>query len=54
MIQGILDLRFTESIREDEGGTYGVSSNASLSQFPEEKAEILNCRLLLATLYHLA
>lgn len=40
VIQGILDLRFTESIREEEGGTYGVSANTSLNQFPEEKAQL--------------
>ncbi len=41
MIQGILDLRYTETIREEEGGTYGVSTSASLSQFPDEKARLL-------------
>ncbi len=40
MISGILDLRFVESIREEEGGTYGVRSNTSLSHFPEEKASL--------------
>ena len=40
MISGILKLRFDESIREEEGGTYGVRSNTSLSHFPEEKASI--------------
>ncbi|MCF8227132.1 MAG: insulinase family protein [Bacteroidales bacterium] len=40
LINGILDLRFVESIREEEGGTYGVSSSASLSEFPNEKARL--------------
>ena len=40
MIRGILDLRFVESIREEEGGTYGVSANLSLSHFPDEKANM--------------
>lgn len=40
MIRGILDLRFIESIREEEGGTYGVSANLSLSHFPDEKANM--------------
>ncbi|MDA3822945.1 MAG: insulinase family protein, partial [Bacteroidales bacterium] len=41
MLQGILDLRFTESIREEEGGTYGVRTSASISHFPDEKATLL-------------
>ncbi|MEX2370196.1 MAG: insulinase family protein, partial [Bacteroidales bacterium] len=41
MIKGILDLRYTESIREEEGGTYGVMANASLAHFPDEKASLL-------------
>jgi zinc protease len=41
MIEGILDLRYIESIREEEGGTYGVGVNTSMSQFPEEKASLM-------------
>ena len=41
VIEGILDLRFVESIREEEGGTYGVSASTSLSQFPDEKANMM-------------
>lgn len=41
VINGILDLRFTESIREEEGGTYGVSASTSLSHFPDEKANMM-------------
>lgn len=41
VIKGILDLRFVESIREEEGGTYGVSASTSLRQFPEEKANMM-------------
>lgn len=33
----ILDLIYTESIREEEGGTYGVSSFGSISQLPKEQ-----------------
>lgn len=40
MIQGILDLRYIETIREEEGGTYGVMTEASLTHFPEEKARL--------------
>jgi zinc protease len=38
VIRGILDLRYVESIREEEGGTYGVSIGTSLSKWPVEKA----------------
>jgi len=37
VINGILNLRYDETIREDEGGTYGVSSTVSVDQFPENK-----------------
>lgn len=40
VIEGILDLRYVESIREEEGGTYGVSQRASLSRWPREKATL--------------
>ncbi|TGV00996.1 M16 family metallopeptidase [Flavivirga rizhaonensis] len=36
----ILDLRYTETLREEEGGTYGASTNASLSKRPLQKASI--------------
>lgn len=35
VLKGILDLRYTENIREKEGGTYGVSVQASSSKEPE-------------------
>jgi zinc protease len=37
VLQGILDLRYTETIREDEGGTYGVRLGTSLVQHPVGK-----------------
>lgn len=40
IFDGILDLRYTETVREDEGGTYGVSVNGSLSKFPVEDATL--------------
>ena len=40
VIEGILDLRFTESIREEEGGTYGVGIRTSLRRLPEGKANM--------------
>ncbi len=35
ILGSILNLRYTESIREKEGGTYGVSVNANASRIPE-------------------
>ena len=40
VIEGILDLRFTESIREEEGGTYGVGVRTSLQRLPLGKANM--------------
>ena len=40
VIENILDLRYTESIREEEGGTYGVRIGTSLSKEPIEKARM--------------
>ena len=33
----ILDIRYTNSLREDEGGTYGASTNVGFSRRPEER-----------------
>lgn len=38
MLGDILTLRYTESLREKEGGTYGVKVSASLSRLPKSKA----------------
>ena len=40
VIEGILDLRYIESIREEEGGTYGVRIRTSVSKWPLEKASM--------------
>ena len=40
VLEGILDLRYTETIREDEGGTYGVSVSGSLSKLPVPEASL--------------
>ena len=40
VIQGVLDLRYIETIREEEGGTYGVGIGTSVSKWPEEKARM--------------
>ncbi|GAA3604261.1 insulinase family protein [Flavivirga amylovorans] len=36
----MLDLRYTETLREEEGGTYGARTNASLSKRPLQKASV--------------
>ena len=33
----ILDIRYTNSLREDEGGTYGASTNVAYGRRPEER-----------------
>ena len=40
LIADILDIRYFESMREMEGGTYGVGTRASLSRIPVEKASL--------------
>lgn len=37
MAQQILNLVYTEKVREDEGGTYGVSVSGNLSKYPREE-----------------
>lgn len=37
LLRGILQLRYTENIREKEGGTYGVNINTSSSRLPESR-----------------
>ena len=39
-ISYILDMRYVESLREEEGGTYGASTNALLDRRPKESALI--------------
>jgi zinc protease len=39
VIQGILDIVYTEKVREDKGGTYGVSISLSEQKRPTELAE---------------
>jgi zinc protease len=41
VIQGILEMVYTEKVREDEGGTYGVSLTASSQLRPYEAASAL-------------
>jgi len=40
VIQGILRLRYTEEIREKEGGTYGVSVSVSNEHFPKTEKTV--------------
>ena len=40
VIEGILDLRYTETIREDEGGTYSVGVRTGLERWPLEKGSL--------------
>jgi zinc protease len=40
VLKGILDLVYTEKVREDEGGTYGVSVEANSEMRPVEKAAL--------------
>lgn len=35
MLGQVLDIIYTEKVREEEGGTYGVRSGGSISRFPE-------------------
>lgn len=39
VIQGILDLVYTEKVREEEGGTYGVSLSLTAQKRPEPKGK---------------
>jgi zinc protease len=41
VLKGILDLVYTEKVREKEGGTYGVSLNATSQKRPVEKSVLL-------------
>lgn len=37
MIGQTLDILYTEKVREDEGGTYGVSTQGSISRYPQNQ-----------------
>ena len=40
MLQQALTMLYTETVREDEGGAYGVPVNAGISDYPEEIATV--------------
>lgn len=41
MLTQILDIVYTEKVREDQGGTYGVGVNGSVSNYPKEQFRLL-------------
>lgn len=41
VIQGILDIVYTEKVREDEGGTYGVGLSLSAQKRPDETGKAI-------------
>ena len=40
MLQQAMTMLYTETVREDEGGAYGVPVNAGLTDYPEEIATV--------------
>ena len=40
MLDQLMDMLYTETVREDEGGAYGVPVNAGLSRYPQEEATV--------------
>lgn len=40
VLKGILRLRYTETVREEEGGTYGVGVRGSVSQLPSPESSL--------------
>ena len=46
MLQQAMTMLYTETVREDEGGAYGVPVNAGISDYPEE---IANVQIILPT-----
>ena len=40
MLEQLMSMLYTETVREDEGGAYGVPVNASLTDYPEEIATV--------------
>ncbi len=41
MLDQILDIVYTEKVREDQGGTYGVGVNGSVSNYPKNSFRLL-------------
>ncbi len=40
ILDQIMDIVYTEKIREDEGGTYGVSTRGSIARYPENQTTL--------------
>jgi zinc protease len=40
MLDQVMDMMYADSVREDEGGAYGVRVSAGLSRYPQEEATI--------------
>jgi zinc protease len=40
MLDQLMDMLYTETVREDEGGAYGVPVNSGLSRYPQEEATV--------------
>ena len=40
MLDQIMDIVYTEKIREEEGGTYGVSTSGSIARYPENQTTL--------------
>lgn len=40
VLRGILNLRYIETVREDEGGSYGVGISGSVSHYPTSKGTV--------------
>ena len=41
MMEQALQMLFTETVREDEGGAYGVGVSAGISDYPEKRAQLV-------------
>ncbi|MDE6000433.1 MAG: insulinase family protein [Bacteroidaceae bacterium] len=40
MLDQLMDMLYTETVREDEGGAYGVPVSAGLSRYPQQEATV--------------
>ena len=41
MLEQVLDMTFTNDVREENGGAYGVPTNSGATDFPEEMAQLI-------------
>ena len=41
MLQQLMSMLYTESVREDEGGAYGVPTQGGLEDYPQEEAQFI-------------